>query len=280
MRTIKEVLDYVNEKIEKKGLEKSSGLLLIEHLNGFQDRTEIYLHLDEEMKNEDLLEVYLLEYLSGKPIQYILKEAWFLGNRFYVDDRVLIPRMETEELLVAALEIAKQMDKPLVYDIGTGSGCLALSLAQRIENARIVASDISLEALEVAKINCEKMALSNVEFLASDLFLAFPLDQKADMIVCNPPYIGKDDYIERVVKNYEPKVALIPPSGNGLEIYQRLFIALPHHLKKNGFLLAEFGYNQKKALEEMVKRLLPGCEVTFYQDINKNDRYFILKYCE
>ncbi len=277
MATIREVLEIAKKRIELKGLEENASLLLMEEVNGFTNRTSLLLNLDSEMKNEDLFNFYLMEYLSFKPVQYILHKAWFLGETFYVDKRVLIPRMETEELVEKAIEIASKINEPLIYDVCTGSGCIALTLAKRLKNASIVGSDISSDALEVANINRNALKVNNVKFIESDLFIKYPL-VKADIIVSNPPYVDKSEVLDKMVKDFEPSFALIPPSGNGLEFYQRFFIALPSYLKEGGYFIAEFGENQKDDIELMIKKFLSNSKVTFYKDISSKDRFFVLQF--
>ena len=277
MATIREVLEIAKKRINQKGLEENVGLLLMEEINGFTSRTDLLLNLDQEMKDEDKFYFYLMEYLSYKPVQYILNKAWFLGETFYVDNRVLIPRMETEELVEKVIEIAQQIKEPLIYDVCTGSGCIALTLGKRIKSASIIASDISTGALEVANINRSALKVENVRFIESDLFIKYPL-VPADIIVSNPPYVDKSEPLERMVKDFEPNNALIPPSGNGLEFYQRFFISLSSYLKDGGYFIAEFGTNQKDDILNMASSLLPNSNITFYKDISGKDRFFVLQY--
>lgn len=278
MRTIRETIAYVKKRLEAKGMEENAGLLLIEAVYPFSSRTELYLHLDDEMQNEEMLETYLLELLCNKPLQYILKKAWFCQETFYVDSRVLIPRMETEELVeLVSSFVSKKEQSNLLFDMCTGSGCIALTLAKHFPQMKILASDISEDALDVAKMNQEKLQVNNVDFIKSDLFCSYPLE-KADFIVTNPPYIDKTEEVDASVKDYEPHLALFPPSGNGLEFYQRLFVALPLHLKPEGYLFAEFGTNQKERIEQLAHKMLPQSSITFFKDISGKDRFFQLQY--
>ncbi len=277
MATRREILNIALTRIKHKGLEENVGLLLMEEIEGLISRTDLLCSLDSEMINESQYLVCLMEYLSGKPLQYIIKKAWFYGNTFYVDNRVLIPRMETEELVDAAIKIARDMDNPVIYDICTGSGCIALSLGINLSNARIVGSDISKEALEVANINRNALKVENVSFIESNLFINYPLTY-VDMIVSNPPYVDQSETLEAMVKDYEPSLALIPPSGNGLEFYQRIFTAIPNYLKNGGYLLCEFGTNQKESIQKLANELLANSKITFYKDISSKDRYFVLQY--
>lgn len=276
---IKEALQIAKNKINEKGLEENAGLLLVEKLSGINNRTELFLKMDESCIDEQLFYVQLQRYLNGEPMQYVLNQAWFLNEEYYVDSRVLIPRMETEELVLKAIEILKTLEYPFVFDICTGSGCIAISLKKHISDMEIIASDISKSAIEVAKMNQERLLVDDIEWLVSDLFQNYPAT-KADLIISNPPYIDAAEKIDELVLKNEPYIALFPPSGNGLEMYEKLFKELPSHLKEGGYFMAEFGYQQKDELEKMVKKYLPSSKIEFYKDISNKDRYFVLRYFE
>lgn len=276
---IKEALQIAKNKINEKGLEENAGLLLVEHLSRINNRTELFLKMDESCIDEQLFYTQLQRYLNGEPMQYVLNRAWFLNEEYYVDSRVLIPRMETEELVLKAIEILKTLEYPFVFDICTGSGCIAISLKKHISDMEIIASDISKSAIEVAKMNQERLLADDIEWLVSDLFQNYPAT-KADLIISNPPYIDAAEKINELVLKNEPYIALVPPSGNGLEMYEKLFKELPSHLKEGGYFMAEFGYQQKDELEKMVKKYLPSSKIEFYKDISNKDRYFVLRYFE
>lgn len=276
---IKEALQIAKNKINEKGLEENAGLLLVEHLSGINNRTELFLKMDESCIDEQLFYVQLQRYLNGEPMQYVLNRAWFLNEEYYVDSRVLIPRMETEELVLKAIEILKTLEYPFVFDICTGSGCIAISLKKHVSDIHIMASDISRPAIEVAKMNQERLLVDDIEWLVSDLFQNYPA-KKADLIISNPPYIDASEKIDELVLKNEPYIALVPPSGNGLEMYEKLFKELPSHLKIGGYFMAEFGYQQKNELEKMVKKYFPSSKIEFYKDISNKDRYFVLRYFE
>lgn len=276
---IKEALQIAKEKIRKKGLEENASLLLVEELSGVNNRTELFLKLDEDRIQDEEFYQALQRYLAHEPLQYILKSAWFCNEKFYVDSRVLIPRMETEEMVVKAIEIIKNISHATVFDVCTGSGCIALMLKKEVSDIEIIGSDISSSALEVARINQERMHIKDIKWLVSDMFGQYPI-KKADMIISNPPYIDQKEEIEKDVLNHEPYIALVPPSGDGLEFYRRFLKEIPFHLKEGGYFIAEFGYQQKKSLEEEIKKCLPHAKVQFYRDISGKDRYFVLQYFE
>lgn len=276
---IKEALQIAKNEIHQKGLEENAGLLLVEHLSGIKSRTELFLKMDESCIDEQLFYTQLQRYLNGEPMQYVLNRAWFLNEEYYVDSRVLIPRMETEELVLKAIEILKTLNHPLVFDICTGSGCIAISLKKHVFDIHIIASDISRPAIEVAKMNQERLLVDDIEWLVSDLFQNYPA-KKADLIISNPPYIDASEKIDELVLKNEPYIALFPPSGNGLEMYEKLFKELPSHLKEGGYFMAEFGYQQKDELEKMVKKYFPSSKIEFFKDISNKNRYFVLRYFE
>ena len=276
---IKEALQIAKNEIHQKGLEENAGLLLVEHLSRINNRTELFLKMDESCIDEQLFYTQLQRYLNGEPMQYVLNRAWFLNEEYYVDSRVLIPRMETEELVLKAIEILKTLEYPFVFDICTGSGCIAISLKKHISDMEIIASDISKSAIEVAKMNQERLLADDIEWLVSDLFQNYPA-KKADLIISNPPYIDASEKIDELVLKNEPYIALFPPSGNGLEMYEKLFKELPSHLKEGGYFMAEFGYQQKDELEKMVKKYFPSSKIEFFKDISNKNRYFVLRYFE
>ncbi|AOX43381.1 release factor glutamine methyltransferase [Spiroplasma sp. NBRC 100390] len=219
----------------------------------------------------------LVEYQNGKPIQHITNLQSFYGYDFYVDDNVLIPRYETEELVdninVLIDDIFLEGKKPLtLIDVGTGSGAIAISLGLENPNLTIYASDISPLALDVAKRNIKQLNCRNVQLLKGDMLEPFLKNKiKADILVCNPPYIPKNQQISHRVKNYEPHVALFG-DNDGLYFYRQIFQNWQKIVNKNGFLCFEHGYDQKKALEKLVKEYFPNQRYYFRKDINKKWR--------
>ncbi|WP_338955435.1 peptide chain release factor N(5)-glutamine methyltransferase [Spiroplasma endosymbiont of Polydrusus cervinus] len=224
----------------------------------------------------------LTAYRNGKPIQYIINYQNFYGYDFYVDYNVLIPRYETEELVdninILIDEISlNNGNKPLtLIDIGTGSGAIAISLGLENPDLTIYASDISSEALKVAKRNIKQLNYKNVTLLEGDMLEPFIKNNvKADILVCNPPYIPKDQSISYRVKNYEPHVALFG-DVDGLYFYREIFQNWQKIVKKDGILCFEHGYDQKKALEKLVKEYFPQQEYYFKKDINKKWRMLFI----
>ncbi|WP_425379184.1 peptide chain release factor N(5)-glutamine methyltransferase [Spiroplasma endosymbiont of Polydrusus pterygomalis] len=224
----------------------------------------------------------LTAYRNGKPIQYITNYQNFYGYDFYVDYNVLIPRYETEELvdniniLIDEISLNNGNKSLTLIDIGTGSGAIAISLGLENPDLTIYASDISSEALKVAKRNIKQLNCKNVTLLEGDILEPFIKNNvKADILVCNPPYIPKDQSISHRVKNYEPHVALFG-DVDGLYFYREIFQNWQKIVKKDGILCFEHGYDQKKALEKLVKEYFPQQEYYFKKDINKKWRMLFI----
>jgi len=203
----------------------------------------------------------------GEPIQYITGEQEFYGLPFRVTDAVLIPRPETEHLVVKAMELAGRFQRPRVVDVGTGSGAIAVALAHKLPKARITAVDISGAALKVARGNAERNGVARrIEFKESDL-LAAVAGERFEMVVSNPPYVpvGDRDTLAVEVREHEPAVALFGGEG-GLALYRRLIPAAHAVLERRGWLAMEIGYGQSKAIAGLMSEA--GFErVEFVQDL-------------
>ena len=220
--------------------------------------------------------------INGEPIQYIIGKAQFLGLEFKVKKDVLIPRPETEILVETVTKFVSSFRskvlKVSILDIGTGSGCIAVSLAKLLTDVEITATDISNEALEVAKQNA---LLNNVEvnFIQSDLFAYSALrTAHYDMIVSNPPYIptGAIDKLQPEVR-YEPRIAL-DGGEDGLDFYRRLIPESPRYLKPAGFLIMEIGDKQKEVIEKIFQKYDNFEIIDIVRDYNNIDRVIVARH--
>ena len=215
---------------------------------------------------------------AGLPYQQILGKAEFFGETFFVNANVLIPRPETEELVEIAIkkiqEIrAKNQDLNLdlkILDIGTGSGIIPVTLKKHFPEAKVFALDISEKAIEVAKRNAENLK-ADIEFLQHD-YLNENLVGLFDVIISNPPYIGKNEIseIENSVKNFEPNIALFSPTDDALEFYIKIAKDCENHLKKGGLLFLEI--NQKLG-DETLELFQNLSHAELLQDLSGNDRF-------
>ena len=205
---------------------------------------------------------YLIKLIKGKPLQYVLKNTNFYGYDFYVNKNVLIPRPETEYLVEYLSEYIKD-DHLSVLDLGTGSGCIAITLKKLYPSLDIYASDISKKALNIAKNNAKKHNV-DINFIKSDLFNN--INKSFDIIISNPPYIDIDENIEDIVKNNEPHIALYA-KDKGLYFYKEI-------LKRKAKLFAfEIGSNQKDKILGIINAYYPKAKVITKKDLNNLDRY-------
>jgi release factor glutamine methyltransferase len=214
------------------------------------DRVYLYAHSDDELSELAWIHYgrYLHERMQGKPTQYITGRQEFYGREFRVTGDVLIPRPETEHLVEASLARIRPGDT--VFDAGTGSGAIAITLALETQ-ARVFAGDISLNALCVAAANARKLGAA-VRFLAADLSSSCAY-HSLDVLASNPPYVPRTDRagLQREVRDWEPDVALFG-GDTGLEMYQRLIADARRVLRPGGWLLVELGYNSLQPLQDML----------------------------
>lgn len=218
------------------------------------NRSQLYLERKRKLSLEDSARIagVLRRRIFGEPIQYILGKTEFMGLEFKVSPAVLIPRPDTEELVETVLRYGRGGELEIL-DVGTGSGCIAVSLAKLLPFVKICAVDISLAALEIAKQNAQLHGILNrINFLNCDLFP--PLEQygiKYDIIISNPPYI-KTKIIQtlEVEVQREPREAL-DGGEDGQDFYRRIIRESPAYLRRSGLLILEIGFGQKEELEKI-----------------------------
>ena len=202
------------------------------------------------------------------PVDYILGYRYFYGHKFQVNHNVLIPRNETEKLVEHVMICLDYMQKPVsVLDLGTGSGCIGLTLKKEVEDITVTLADISFEALDVAKRNGASLKV-DVHYIQSDWFSN--IDQVFDVIVCNPPYIPDDEIIGDTVDK-EPNLALFG-GKTGLEHYETVIAQSKTFLQSNGLMAFEHGYNQKEALHQMILTHYNDASIVTLKDFEDKDR--------
>lgn len=212
------------------------------------------------------------ELQQNKPIQYILSEAHFYGLSFYVDENVLIPRQETEELVDWIIRSTNKEKCTKILDIGTGSGCIAVSLAKNLPNAQVFALDISNKALQIAKKNAEKNSIS-VTFINEDIMKIEKLPYIFDIIVSNPPYVRESEkkQIAKNVLEYEPHLALFVPDENPLIFYNKIADFAKNNLSENGFLFFEINQYLANEMSELLS-YKNYKNIELKKDLNTNHR--------
>ena len=230
---------------------------LLAHLLG-KDRTLLITQAEDALSDADL-DSYrgLVERRAkGEPLQYITGVQDFFGLEFKVTPEVLIPRPETEMLVEAALKLIDPEAATYICDVGTGSGCIAVTLLRERPLAHAIAVDISDVAIKIAQCNAARQSVNErMSFVVSDCFESLGSDTLFDLIVSNPPYVSAEalDGLQREVRDHEPRIAL-SPGLDGLAIIRRLIQEAPDLLKPHGYLLLEIGFDQAAAVERLIDR--------------------------
>ena len=279
--TVLKLLEWTTDFFKKKGSESArlDAEVLLAHARDCT-RIELYTSFGEEPSEEE--RVAFREMIrrrgEGTPVAQLVGYREFYSLRFRVDENVLIPRPETEHLVIEALDCAKTMnitDRPIqIADIGTGSGAIAISLAKNIEQCEVTAVDQSQSALEIAKWNVKNLKVeSKVQFLQSDLLAAVQEPQQFDIICSNPPYVSESEYSElaETVRNFEPREALVSgPKGN--EVIERIIEETPDRLRPGGLLIIELSPMIADLCEEHAKISDAYTDVRFIKDLEGHRR--------
>jgi release factor glutamine methyltransferase len=227
--------------------------ILFEHFLGW-NRSELALHAKDRLSESEILKLHMSakEIEAGKPIQHITGISYFYGNRFKVNRHVLIPRPETEELVDAIIKSC-QIASPVIVDVGTGSGCISISLKKSIPQATVYALDISPEALDLATINAQENNVQ-IEFLLDDI-LRTNWDLPIDILVSNPPYIPLREaaLLDKNVKDHEPHLALFVPDDDPLIFYKAIVHLAEKCLSEKGFVALECHENFAEHVAELFR---------------------------
>ena len=208
---------------------------------------------------------------AGLPVQYIVGNVDFYGITLKVNEDVLIPRFETEELVSKVIQYAANFKNPSIVDIGTGSGAIAITLKKKLTSS-VTATDISKKALNVAKENALE---NNASINFKEGNLLEPLTEKYDIVVSNPPYIAYDEEIMDIVKNNEPHLALYAPN-NGIYYYEEILKNIKKYLNDKYLIAFEIGKSQGKKIQELSKKYLDN-EAIIEKDLSGRDRFAFIK---
>jgi release factor glutamine methyltransferase len=253
--SLRELYNQGREAIRQSGIENpelEASVLLAKAFN--IEARDIYAHPERQLGPEEVEEFNrLLERrIRREPMAYILGEKEFYSRSFSVTPDVLIPRPETEILVEEALKILENFTSPWIIDVGTGSGCIAVTLGCERRDARIFATDISYEALLIARKNSERHGVSQgVSFVRSDLLSCFK-DKSFDLVVSNPPYVKGSDYVslDRDIRDYEPEISLLG-GEEGIDYIKGIIFQSKRALKKGGWCIIEVGVDQSGRVTEM-----------------------------
>ena len=264
--TIEQALIYAKKEIHSDHAKILLGDLL--NLNPL----ELLVHLNDEVP-EDKMKIYTKEIealKNNKPIQYVLGHINFYGQDFYINENVLIPRFETEELVENTISIAKTLfTNPVeILDIGCGSGVIGLTLEKKLSTKSVDLIDISEKALEVTNKNCGNLN-SKANIFQSDCLSN--VERKYDIIISNPPYIKDDEEIEDIVKSNEPHEALYA-GQDGLDCYKKILKDINKNLKEKFLIAFEIGADQAKDIETLINNYLKDVQIVIKKDLQGRDR--------
>ncbi|MFB5086168.1 peptide chain release factor N(5)-glutamine methyltransferase [Psychrobacillus sp. PGGUH221] len=276
-KTTYEALTRASSFLEENNREKEVARYLLQHVLK-KNYSELMMAMYEEISQEafQTFWAYVEEHATGRPFQYIIGQETFYGRDFIVNENVLIPRPETEELIEDVKKRALKLfdiNKVIqVADIGTGSGAIAISIKKEMPHTIVTATDISTEALRVAMKNAQRLE-AEVQFKQGDL-LAPIANRKWDIILSNPPYIGQHeaDSLSDTVIEYEPHLALFAEE-DGLQLYRKMAEQLPAMMNIPSLIGFEIGYEQGAAVQKMLQKAFPNAAVEVVKDINKKNRF-------
>ncbi|MTV82505.1 peptide chain release factor N(5)-glutamine methyltransferase [Secundilactobacillus folii] len=270
-RTYYEALKWASLFIQDNHLDQSAAKYLLQEL-AHLDQTHLLLKYREPMSDLlwDWFQVAIQQYVNGRPPQYIIGEAPFYGEQFTVNENVLIPRQETEELVEWVLQ---ENDEQLrtVLDIGTGSGAIGLTLKKQRPKWRLTLTDLSVSAIGVARANAQQLGVK-AELLEGNLLLPVA-GRHFDVMVSNPPYISRDEVgeMDADVVQSEPEMALFADQ-HGLAIYQQLADQLQQRVATADALYLEIGFQQRLSVTQIFQQHFPSAAITTRQDIAGHDR--------
>ena len=275
------LLSWAAEYLADRGIDSSRlcAEFLLAHIVGL-NRIDLYTHFDRPVSEQEFKNLQDLSRRAGQnePVAYLLGKTEFYSLDFHITPACMIPRPETELLVERAIEFLRtRTATQYVCDLCTGCGCIAVAIARNVTNAKIIATDISDAALNVAAKNVEKYKLQDrIKLLCGYLYepLVPQLDaEKFDLIVCNPPYVSTAEYeaLESNVKDYEPKLALFA-GEKGLDIYRRIIDKAEQFMKAKAAMMLEIGFAQGEAVRKLLEQTGAFGEIKIEKDLHDNDR--------
>ena len=240
----------------------------------FIDFTTLLIHFHDELKDEKKIDENLKRIMDGKPMQYVLGYAYFVNSNYIVSPDVLIPRQETEQLAVATMvnitKSFKDTNGITIVDVGTGSGILAIYLKEYFPEAHVIATDISEKALQIATKNAEKHGVS-IDFRLGNML--DPVNEKIDVLISNPPYIGDKKTVSEQTLKYEPSLALFASPSTK---YYREILSHIDMMKDDSFLAFEIGEDMERELTDLLEDEFQGIGYSFDQDIYGKTRFLYI----
>lgn len=276
--TIKELLNQGIIMLKNEDIDgpKNKARAILQHtLKKSKEYTIIYDKNEVTKEERDNFVKNIKRLIAGEPLQYITGVQEFMKFNFIVNKDVLIPQPDTEILVEEVIKIANKMENPIILDLCTGSGAIAVSLAKNIPNAKIIATDISKKALEIAKYNAKlNGVLNSIDFIESNLFNKIK-NIKFDVIVSNPPYIATNE-IQKLPKDVrqEPVIAL-DGGKDGLDFYRKIYDKGNEFLNRQGYICVEIGFNQRESVKRIIEKKQRYVETYCVKDLCENDRVIV-----
>lgn len=275
--TYRTLIEEASRQLSDKNINPHNAIFLMMELAN-KESYDLYLHYDDEVE-QALQSTFLMKLkrlLQYEPLQHILGYEYFYGYKFIVNQDVLIPRDETQELVSNVLvDIDEFFKNPTLLDVGCGSGIIGITLKKEEPSIRVFASDISENALKVAKQNATALE-ADVKFLMGDMLEPFIENNiKADILVSNPPYIKTTELLEKSVIDYEPNVALFG-GEDGLYFYRKIFEKARMVLNQRFMMAFEMGFDQKDDLVALAKHYFPDAKIEVLKDLNQKDRMLFI----
>lgn len=275
--TVRRILEWTTAHLEKHGSEtpRLDSEVLLAHARGCQ-RIQLYTRYDEALREDErsVMRDLVRRRAQSEPVAYLVGHREFFGLDFRVTPDVLIPRPDTETLVVELLELARPLASPRVLDIGTGTGCIAIAAAVNHPGGNFTAIDVSEPALAVARENAERHGVADrIRFLTGDLFAPLEAGERFEIIASNPPYI-RDDEIETLqpdIRLHEPLSALVA-GPDGLTTIRRLIAEAPRHLAPGGYLLMEIAPEQAAAVHNLLEGEAAYGEIRIIKDLPGKER--------
>lgn len=273
-----EALNWASSFLKENKREEHAGELLLRHFSGLS-RTSMLTMLREELDEQvwAIFQEAVKKHADGEPIQYIIGSEEFYSRRFEVNEHVLIPRPETEELVYGTLKRLEKLfpdGNPVeLVDVGTGSGAISVTLKLEKPSLKVTAIDLSDDALRVARKNADTLG-AEIEFFHGDLLQPLILQgKKVDVVISNPPYIpiADQEWMSDIVTEHEPHMALFA-GEDGLDLYRRLMDELPVVVKEKALIGFEIGAGQGEVVAALLQKTFPNAHVEIVFDINGKDR--------
>ncbi|MEK8196482.1 peptide chain release factor N(5)-glutamine methyltransferase [Lysinibacillus sp. FSL M8-0134] len=279
-KNVMEALEWASSFLVDNGREQTAARIVMQHVLG-TSYSEVMLHLQDELtaEQQETFKALLEEHVSGRPVQYCVGSEEFYGRSFLVDESVLIPRPETEELVLGTINRLPKLFQHQTLklaDIGTGSGAIAISMKLECPELTVIATDLSEDALATAQKNAQRLD-ADIDFRLGDL--TAPLaGEKFDIVLSNPPYIAFDEAQEMssVVLEHEPHSALFAEE-DGLILYRKLAEQLPFYMNSPALIGLEIGYTQGEKVAKFFQDSFPQATVSIEKDINGKPRMI---FCE